>query len=175
MPKAFHTESRDKPIMTDHAFTDNPVLLDPNLTLTNSKREQKTITLTVALSVVSMTVIGSVMALLGVFTFANFPIVILGSLVGAVYLFVSGRRVQKLFQEEIAASEDAIRTVIHTKYGLDLVDPVVFNYSDKTISVSSGPLRALDSAHTIYVQLILHLSKDGRDLTASVLTPAVAR
>lgn len=159
--------------MTDHAFTDNPVLLDPNLAFVNSKREQKTNTMTLVLSVVSMVLIGSVMIIFGALNFESFPIVVIGPLLGYGYLLVSSHRMRKLFHTEIIASRDAIQTAVQNKYNLELVDPPIFNYDSKTINVSSDPLRALDSARFIYVQVTLHLSADNRDVTASVLTPAM--
>lgn len=160
--------------MTNPTLMNNGILVDPALSNDNAKRQSMILAITFALTFGAIAAVIAVLVALQSFTLGTSPIAVVAAFVGVAYLWIAGSKNEKLFKNKMKNTEEAVRKSIHDKYKLDLVDSVPFDNFSGLTSISSEPLRALDTATNQYVHVILHLSRDGREVTASVLTPATA-
>lgn len=171
--------------MTKIVSTDRPVLLDMTQYNAVESRSIKTATAGLVMLCLIAVLVGFFLVL-GDPDFKAIPLSLwpISLAIYAIFSVKSYKRSERIYTDEINSASAAIASFVESKYGLQLVDPVVFDtrwhvVADGTskspkesFQISATPNGAFDTINRRSVEVSLTLSSDRRDVTASVLTPA---
>lgn len=174
--------------MTDHSLADNPVLLDMTEYNAVDTRSYRNL-IAGYLGLFALALLGGIVVVTINFEYKVIPIIVwLASLIGyGVWFAMSNMKSDRLYAEGVSAASAAISSLVFKKYGLELVDPIKFDYRRHVVAdgslknpkvsfqINQAPLRALNVAKGRSVEVFLTLSADRRDVTASIVTPAVVK